>query len=72
MLSGGARGCGLVLKSSVHSPPLRFECFNDLLKTKFSPRALLAKLMERGMFLMPEDRDAEFAKVNRDCAAPID
>ena len=67
-----AEGGDAALKRFVYSPTLRpsFECFNDLLKTKFSPRALLAKLMERGMFLMPEDRDAEFAKVTR--VAPID
>lgn len=41
----------------------RFPCFEDLRKQWFTPRRLLLELGKRGMFLTPEDRDAEFAKV---------
>uniref|UniRef100_A0A061S3N2 Cancer susceptibility candidate protein 1 n=1 Tax=Tetraselmis sp. GSL018 TaxID=582737 RepID=A0A061S3N2_9CHLO len=41
-----------------------FPCLEDLVRVRLPPRVLLARLMERGLFLMPEDRDAEYAKVN--------
>jgi len=42
----------------------KFPCFEDLRKQWFTPRRLLLELGKRGMFLTPEDRDAEFAKVS--------
>mmetsp|Transcript_331 Transcript_331/g.1000 ORF Transcript_331/g.1000 Transcript_331/m.1000 type:complete len:429 (-) Transcript_331:222-1508(-) len=53
----------LVLEKHVKLLGPTYDSLSDLVKKKFSPRLLLSKLMERGVFLLPEDRDAEFAQV---------